>query len=95
MSVASREHETPLAVVVERDGVEVMAFNREETFAFETVDDVSGLAREGDNTVETFNSHGFETVRKHGDFVRRVVPERDGHVRFTGTRDEFKLEIYD
>ena len=51
------EHETPLAVVVERDGVEVMAFNREETFAFETVDDVSGLAREGDNTVETFNSH--------------------------------------
>ena len=51
------EHEAPPAIVVERNGMEVIAFNREETFAFETVDGASGLAQGGGDTAETFNSH--------------------------------------
>ncbi len=51
------EHEAPPAIVVERNGMEVIAFNREETFAFETLDGASGLAQGGGDTAETFNSH--------------------------------------
>ena len=46
------EHNSPPSIVIERNGVEVIAFNREETFAFEKI-----VSEGGDEKKETFNSH--------------------------------------